>query len=277
MTLHMPQSLRATALAALQISEPQAKCAAVLALPCQLADVDPNANFAEPLKLPCRPERPELVASLKTPQISVHTAKGRASLLHALAHIELNAIDLALDIIWRFPLQPAQFYLDWAIVAQEEAKHFGMLADYLRALGYAYGDFPAHTGLWDMAEKTKTDLLGRLAIVPRTLEARGLDASPAVRKKFAAAGDQQATAILDTILQDEIGHVRIGNHWYLWLCEQRQCNPQSTYAQMLEHYALTPPRGPFNLEARRAAGFGEADLQALENHPRTQPSAALAP
>jgi uncharacterized ferritin-like protein (DUF455 family) len=158
---------------------------------------------------------------------------------------------------------PKQFYLDWAIVAQEEAKHFTLLSDHLSCLGYQYGDFPAHTGLWDMAERTKGDLLARLALVPRTLEARGLDASPPVRDKLLSAGDKRGAEILSIILKDEIGHVATGNHWYRWLCNQRSLDPKETYKSLMETYSAPRLRGPFNLEARRAAGFDEEELAAL--------------
>ena len=256
-------SLRATSLAVLQIYSPTEKCVATSTLLCDVSDVNSKEIFQEPVQLPCRPDRPTLVSTLKVQQRSVHTIDGRAALIHSLAHIELNAIDLGLDIVWRFPNMPDQFYLDWAIVAQEEAKHFTLLDNHLSSLGYQYGDFPAHNGLWTMAEKTKDDLLARLAIVPRTLEARGLDASPPVRDKLLAAGDRHGAEILTIILQDEIGHVATGNRWYRWLCNHRGMDPIATYKQMTEKYSAPKLRGPFNLEARRAAGFDEDELVAL--------------
>ena len=256
-------SLRANSLAALQICSPAEKCAATSALRCDASETDPEALFPEPGHLPCRPDRPTLVSVLKVQKRSAHTVEGRAALLHALAHIELNAIDLGLDIVWRFPDMPKQFYIDWAIVAQEEAIHFRLLADHLAGLGYQYGDFPAHTGLWDMAERTKGDLLARLALVPRTLEARGLDASPPVRDKLLSAGDKRGAEILSLILRDEIGHVATGNRWYRWLCTQRGLDPLATYTALTLQYSAPKLRGPFNLEARRAAGFDEDELAAL--------------
>lgn len=196
-------------------------------------------------------------------QRSVQTLEGRAALLHALAHIEFNAINLALDAVWRYPGLPDRFYLDWLKVAREEAHHFALLNDHLQSLGYRYGSFPAHDGLWHMAEKTRDDLLARLALVPRTLEARGLDASPLIRHKLASAGDKTGAGILDIILRDEIGHVAIGNHWYRWSCEQRGLEPVETYAELARRYAAPRLKGPFNLEARRAAGFSEEELTAL--------------
>jgi uncharacterized ferritin-like protein (DUF455 family) len=183
--------------------------------------------------------------------------------MHALAHIELNAIDLAADLVWRFAGQPDAFYLDWAGVAREEALHFGLLSDRLAELGHAYGDFPAHNALWEMAEKTRHDLLARIALVPRTLEARGLDASPPIRRKLEAVGDARGTAILDVILRDEIGHVQLGNRWYARLCAQRGLDPIATYEALAARHGAPRPRGPFNLEARRAAGFSEDELLRL--------------
>ena len=191
------------------------------------------------------------------------TAEGRAALIHALAHIELNAIDLALDLCWRFAGMPEAFYRQWIEVAKEEALHFELLRDHLRSLGFAYGDFPAHNALWEMAEKTKHDLLARVALVPRTLEARGLDASPPIRAKLVAAGDLRAGAILDIILRDEIGHVAVGNRWYREVCAARSLDPIATYAELAERYRAPRLRGPFNLDARRAAGFDDAELAAL--------------
>jgi uncharacterized ferritin-like protein (DUF455 family) len=212
------------------------------------------------LTLPGRPLRPELVAPLLVKSRSMRTDEGRAAMIHALAHIEFNAINLALDVIWRFAGMPRAFYEDWLQVAVEEAYHFSLLAAHLQTLGYAYGDFPAHNSLWDMAHKTSGDVLARIALVPRTMEARGLDAAPPVRNKLAQAGDHAAAAILDIILRDEIGHVAIGNRWYGWLCEQRQLDPIATFARLVTEFKAPPLRGPFNMEARRAAGFTETEL-----------------
>jgi uncharacterized ferritin-like protein (DUF455 family) len=184
-------------------------------------------------------------------------------LVHALAHIEFNAINLALDAIWRFAGMPAAYYTDWLRVAKEEAEHFTMLAAHLQTLGCAYGAFPAHDSLWEMAEKTRGDVLARMALVPRTLEARGLDATPGVRAKLAQAGDLAAAQILDIILREEVGHVEIGNRWYGWLCEQRGLEPRATYAALAAHHKAPVLKGPFNLEARRRAGFTEAELADL--------------
>jgi uncharacterized ferritin-like protein (DUF455 family) len=205
-----------------------------------------------------------LVPPKQVKQRTVHSLLGRAILIHSLAHIELNAVNLALDIVWRFPGMPPAFYSDWWAVAQDEARHFGLLRAHLGTLGHAYGDFPAHNGLWDMAEKTKGDVLARLAIVPRTLEARGLDMSPLLRDKLAQAGDAAGAAILDIILRDEITHVAVGNQWYRWQCDQQKCDPITTFAAMALQYDAPKQRGPFNWPARRAAGFVEEELAALQ-------------
>ena len=144
----------------------------------------------------------------------MRTLEGRAALIHALAHIEFNAINLALDAIWRFADMPQTYYRDWLKVAVEEAYHFSLLSTHLQTLGFKYGDFTGHNSLWEMADRTKSDVLARMALVPRTMEARGLDASPPLRNKLAQAGDTDAAKILDIILRDEIGHVAIGNHWF---------------------------------------------------------------
>ncbi|MFL9922690.1 ferritin-like domain-containing protein [Herbaspirillum lusitanum] len=245
---------------------PQAKCAGVAALYAawgagQLA-LDVQAGLSAPanLALPGRPQHPELVSPRQVKPRSMRTPEGRAILIHALAHIEFNAINLALDAIWRFPDMPRAYYEDWLQVAAEEAYHFSLLAAHLQTMGFDYGDFPAHNSLWDMAEKTQGDVLARIALVPRTMEARGLDAAPPVRAKLAQAGDQAAAEILDIIMRDEIGHVAIGNRWFGWLCEQRALDPIATFAELAQQHKAPVMRGPFNLPARRAAGFSEAEL-----------------
>jgi len=219
--------------------------------------------IAEPAGIPGRPAAPLLVPHTAIRQRSMRTVQGRAALIHALAHIEFNAINLALDICWRFAGMPRAFYAQWLGVAREEALHFELLRDHLRALGHDYGDFPAHNALWEMAHKTRHDLLARLALVPRTLEARGLDASPAVKAKLVGAGDLAAGRLLDIILRDEIGHVAIGNRWYRFVCAERGQDPLTTYAALAQRHGAPHLRGPFNYAARRAAGFDEAELQAL--------------
>jgi uncharacterized ferritin-like protein (DUF455 family) len=222
-----------------------------------------DTMIAESLHVPGRPDKPELIAPRLLKHRAMNTLEGRAALIHALAHIEFNAINLALDVIWRFANMPVKFYADWLKVADEEAYHFNLLNSHLQTLGFDYGYFDAHNSLWEMAERTKDSVLARIALVPRTMEARGLDASPQLRAKLAQVGDVAATKILDIILRDEIGHVAIGNHWFNWLCEQRNLETVATYKQLTEQYCAPKLRPPFNLSARRQAGFSEIELAYL--------------
>lgn len=224
-----------------------------------------QADLSTTQEIPGRPQRPELVPPLGVKRRAMNTVEGRAVLIHALTHIEFNAINLALDAIWRFAGMPEKYYTDWLQVAQEEAYHFTLLSEHLITLGFAYGDFPAHNSLWEMVERTQSDVLARMALVPRTMEARGLDATPAIRAKLAQAGDNAAAQILDIILRDEIGHVGIGNHWFSQLCQQRKLDPVTCYAELAAQYRAPKMRGPFNLDARRAAGFSEDELAALQS------------
>ena len=225
--------------------------------------LDTGASLTALKAVPGLPAKPELVAPRLLKRRSMNTQEGRAILIHALVHIEFNAINLALDAIWRFDNMPRAYYLDWLKVADEEALHFSLLAGHLHKLGHAYGDFPGHSSLWEMTDKTRFDVLARMALVPRTMEARGLDAVPSLREKLLQAGDGAAAAILDIILRDEIGHVLIGNRWYAYLCEQRGLEPVATYSALAMQYKAPVLRGPFNLPARRAAGFTEPELSAL--------------
>ena len=256
------REMRALALQALALRGWDEKTAAVAAIPAG-APVDAQREIAEPPGLPGRPDAPALVPPARLERRAVGTREGRAALLHALAHIEFNAVNLALDAIWRFAGMPPDYYRDWLRVAHEEARHFELLRSHLAGLGHAYGDFPAHDGLWETARRTRGDLLARLALVPRTLEARGLDASPAIRDKLARVGDAGGAAILDVILRDEIGHVAIGNRWYKWLCRERGLDPLAAYPELAQRYGAARLKGPFNLAARRAAGFDEDELRAL--------------
>lgn len=257
---------RTLALQALLCDDVATKCQLTSALSHELA-IDTCLVLPEPTPLPLAPGRPDtpvLVAPSQLKHRSVQSEQGRAVLLHALAHIEFNAINLALDIVWRFADMPETFYRDWLKVAREETYHFSLLQNQLRSLGHEYGDFPAHNGLWEMATKTASDILARLALVPRTLEARGLDASPAIRQKLAQAGDDNSAAVLDIILRDEIGHVAIGNHWYRFVCDKRGLDPVATYDKLAKAYNAPRLRGPFNLEARRQAGFDDIELDRLQ-------------
>ena len=260
---HPSSNLRTAALQLLLIESTQDKAAQVRAFSATQCPLDGLEILPEPPNLPGRPARPLLVLPAQLKTRAVGTLEGRAGLIHALAHIEANAINLALDMLWRFAGMPTRFYLDWWQVAQEEALHFELLQAHLNSLGFVYGDFPAHDGLWDMAERTKSDVLARLALVPRTLEARGLDATPAVRNRLVSVGDTAAAKILDIILHDEINHVAIGNRWYNHLCVLHQLDPLTTYADLARRFRAPTLKGPFNIQARRAAGFTEAELTAL--------------
>ncbi len=263
--------LRQTALHALQLADPEEKSALALDLQARAASISIacEASLEATQALPGHPARPPLLAHTAVARRSPATPGGRAALVHAIAHIEFNAINLALDAIWRFAGMPRQFYLDWLQVAAEEARHFRLLREHLRAhLGHDYGDFPAHQGLWSMCEKTAHDITARMALVPRTLEARGLDATPLIQHKLRGVGTPDAlaaVAILDIILREEIGHVAIGNHWFRWLCEQRGLEPVAHYAALAQRYEAPRPRPPLNAQARRAAGFSQAELDWLEH------------
>lgn len=261
--------LRAMALRWLTECDPQIKAASTIALKRSwdtgCLTLDPAARFSSNAAIPGRPVQPTLVSPRELERRPMNTAAGRAALIHALAHIEFNAINLALDALWRFADMPREFYVDWLQVAAEEALHFTLLNTHLQTLGYAYGDFNAHNSLWEMAEKTSSDVIARMALVPRTLEARGLDATPAVRAKLAQVEDDKAAAILDIILRDEVGHVAIGNRWYAWLCQQQGVEPLMTYRELARRYKAPVLKGPFNIDARRAAGFTELELLALNS------------
>ncbi len=272
---------RRQALAILRDPEPESKAAAALALRDQVAlHVPPGPPTADalppdwtltPLRaeaergpaLPGRPERPALVSATAVPARSPFTPEGRAALLHAICHIEFNAINLALDAVWRFEGMPTAFYLDWIGVAAEEASHFRLLRDHLRTLGHDYGDFLAHDGLWAMCDRTAGDIVARMALVPRTLEARGLDATPLIQDKLTRAGDLRAVEILDIILRDEVGHVAIGNRWFHHLCQAQQLDAVQLYPKLVAQYDAPRMRPPFNEAARRAAGFTDEELAYL--------------
>ncbi len=216
-----------------------------------------------PIAEPGRPAQPTLVSALAVAQRKVSSPEGRAALIHSIAHIEFNAINLALDAAYRFRDLPREYYGDWLKVAAEEAYHFTLLRDHLRSMEYDYGSFTAHNGLWEMAVRTAHDPLVRMALVPRVLEARGLDVTPTLIHKLASGGDQQAVKILEIILRDEVGHVRIGNRWYTYLCEQRSIEPVAMFRTLLQEYNAQL-RPPFHTEARLAAGFSAEELKTLE-------------
>lgn len=255
------RELALQALSANEVAEKLSLVAQLMALDHRL--IEPSSQLVAKQHIPGQPVKPELVAPKLVPRRAMHTVEGRASTIHALAHIEFNAINLALDAIWRFADLPQQYYLDWLLVAKEEALHFSLLQKHLQSMSYDYGDFVAHNSLWEMAVKTQEDVLARMALVPRTLEARGLDATPAMRARLAQAGEHAACEILDIILRDEIGHVAIGNRWYAYLCAQRGVDPLAIWHALRVQFKAPVMRPPFNIEARRAAGFSEAEIAEL--------------
>lgn len=245
-------------LAALCERDPSAKCARVAALGAADADGQ-GATLALDARIPGRPARPQLISPRDVPHRGLGTPEGRAAMIHAVAHIEFNAINLALDAALRFDGMPADYYADWISVAQDEARHFAMLSARLGQLGYAYGAFAAHNGLWEAAEKTAHDALARMALVPRVLEARGLDVTPGMIRRLDEVGDADTAAVLRVILDEEVRHVEIGTRWYRHLCAQRGVDPLTTFrALLVEHRVRLQP--PYNWPARRSAGFLPAEL-----------------
>ncbi|MGL4573560.1 MAG: ferritin-like domain-containing protein [Burkholderiaceae bacterium] len=255
--------LRTTALELLLVSDPVRKAAQVQAVDAAALAVNADRDIPQPDGLPGRPARPLLVPPRKVPQRTLNSADGRAALIHALAHIEFNAINLALDAVWRFAGMPPQYYRDWFGVAVEEAQHFSLLRAHLLLLGHDYGSFDAHDGLWEIAEKTKSNALARMGLVPRLLEARGLDASPAIRDKLRQAGDVAAAEIVSIILRDEVGHVAIGKPWFAFLCDRSGVERTTTFNALLTQHGVSAPRPPFNIDARRAAGFSAEEIEAM--------------
>jgi len=215
------------------------------------------------------PAKVEMVDPKFVKRRSVQTLHGKAALIHAILHIEYNAINIALDALYRFRDMPIEYYRDWLQVAVEEAYHYHLLEQYLSELGYQYGDFPAHGGLWEMVQKTAYDVMVRMALVPRLLEARGLDVTPEIAKRLKAAGDEKAFEILQIIFHDELGHVAVGNRWYHYLCQQRKIDPLQTFQALLEKHAPTYLRRPFSIEARKKAGFQDSELELI--HQLTEP------
>ena len=218
--------------------------------------------------LPLRPgrrEKPELIPPRHMEKRSLHTLKGRIALLHALAHIELNAVDLALDIVARFTTErvPHSFFDGWMQVAFEEAKHFRLVRDRLRELGADYGDLPAHDGLWQAAHDTRNDLTARLAVVPLILEARGLDVTPTLQAKMRETGDDASADILDIIYNDEKGHVAVGAKWFRFLCAREKKDPSVAFKELVRLNFRSPLKPPFNDVARAEAGLTPSFYRAL--------------
>jgi uncharacterized ferritin-like protein (DUF455 family) len=262
-----PTELRSLALQGLCTTDPQEKVAFTQNLYAQAATLSIAKGALTPSRIiPGRPTQPMLMTHLNIPKRSPYTPDGLAALVHAVCHIEFNAINLALDAIWRFADMPRDYYLDWLRIASEEATHFDLLSTQLRAMGSHYGAFAAHNGLWDMTEKTADNITARMALVPRTLEARGLDATPPMQEKLRKVGSPEAiklVAILEIILRDEIGHVAIGNRWYHWLCQRDGLEPVAYFRHLIAHYKAPQIKPPFNEAARRQAGFTDAEMQAL--------------
>ena len=260
--------LRAASLAILASADIQTKVSQLLALfdryqeQCVSLDVSHNLDPQDHV-LPGRPAKPELVLPKLVPKRRMDTTEGRAGLLHSLAHIEFNAMNLALDAIWRFPNLPKAYYEDWLKVAKEEAYHFSLVNEHLHSLGFTYGDFPAHNSLWEMVERTTDSVIARMALVPRTMEARGLDAVPSIRDRFKQIQETRAVEILEIILNDEIGHVLIGNRWFNFLCANEGLSPIAAYRELAEKYRAPVLKGPFNMEARMQAGFTPEELSLL--------------
>ncbi len=251
--------------------DPAAKCERVEALwqACRERRQrrDPSEAPPRAMPIPGRPDRPRLVPPRDLPRRSLQDDTGRAAMLHAIAHIEFNAINLALDAAWRFRHTPEAFAHQWLQVAWDEVRHFRLLQRRLEALGFAYGDFPAHNGLWEMACKTAHSLQARMAMVPRVLEARGLDVTPGIRARFQAVGDEASCAVLDVILEEEVAHVACGDRWFRWACAQAGEEPEAAFQRLLAEYYPRGLSGPFNCTARLEAGFSRAELERLGCEP----------
>ena len=250
------------------LPDPAQKCKEVSNLQVQLNTSDlplqPTATI-EDIKTPGRPAKPNLVTPQEVPRRSLVTATGRAALIHAITHIEFNAINLALDAAYRFQDQPARYYYDWIHVANEEAQHFSMLRARLQQLHHDYGDFDAHNGLWEMAQKTNHSMVARMALIPRVLEAKGLDVTPGMILRLRQHGEQDTANILEVIFGQEIGHVAIGTHWFQHACKQQGLVPDATFQALLKQYFSGGLRGPFQIEARRKAGFSQTELDVIQN------------
>ena len=264
----LPTELHAAAAHCLWLSAPADKLGATAALAEGFAAgaILPGEGPAPAaIASPGRPARPLLVQPRDLPQRGLGSSEGRAAFVHAIAHIEFNAINLALDAVYRFRGMPDAFYCDWVGVAADEARHFALLAERLAELGHAYGDFDAHDGLWDMARRTADDCLARMALVPRVLEARGLDVTPGMIERLQALGDRRTADILVLILREEVAHVAAGSRWFRWCCEQAGREPASAFAALVRAHATHAVRGPFNEAARTAAGFSEHEMRDLRD------------
>ena len=254
--------------ACLAISSPEEKCCAVtdlwVAVQTGNFEFDPHTPVT-PIGVAGHPDRPELVDPSKVKRRRLGSEAGRAALVHAITHIEFNAINLALDAVFRFRDMPQQFYLDWISVAADEVRHYQLLSSRLQTMGFNYGDFPAHNGLWEMAQRTADDCMKRMALVPRVLEARGLDVTPGMIERLVTAGDTETSRILEVILDEEVRHVKIGSHWFRVCCDQRGLEPESTFLGLVKEYFSGSLRGPFNISARMQAGFTQREMDAISS------------
>jgi uncharacterized ferritin-like protein (DUF455 family) len=223
-----------------------------------------KAELPTPIAAPGRPDKPVLIPPKNLPKRGMGTTEGRACFLHAITHIEFNAVNLAWDAVYRFRNMPYEFYADFVKVASDEARHFTMLSKRLQEMDVRYGDFEAHNGLWEMAEKTAHSCLARMALVPRVLEARGLDVTPGMMMRLRSVGDHVSADILEIILEEEIPHVAAGTRWFLWCCELENKEPLQTFSDLITGLAKASIRGPYNLPARSAAGFGDIEMAMLE-------------
>lgn len=250
----------------LAFSSPDEKCQAVaelwLAVEAGHFEFDPHTPVL-PIADPGRPAKPALVEPSQVKRRRLGSEAGRAALVHAVTHIEFNAINLALDAVYRFRDMPRQYYIDWVSVAADEARHYQLLSGRLQSMGYDYGDFPAHNGLWEMAQRTADDCMKRMALVPRVLEARGLDVTPGMIERLQSAGDDETVRVLRIILEEEVRHVEIGSHWFRLCCDQRGLEPEKTFLVLLSEYFGGKLRGPFNIPARMQAGFTQREMDAL--------------
>ena len=259
-------SLTSGAVAILAIADPAAKASASRRL-AEIWDAGGlDVGDSVPPPRPARPERPLLRPPKEMPKRRAFgSLAGRIALLHAVAHIELNAIDLAWDLVARFggPNLPREFFDDWIGVAEEEAKHFSLVARRLAAFGARYGDLPAHDGLWEAAQATAHDLLARLAVVPLVLEARGLDVTPGMIERLRRFGDDESATVLQVIYDDEIGHVAAGRRWFEWLCRRRDVPPAATYQALVRTHFKGALKPPFNRAGRDAAELPAAFYEPL--------------
>jgi uncharacterized ferritin-like protein (DUF455 family) len=275
-----PGSLGEAALAVLTAAAPLEKMrrSRVHAAAWRAGRLSPTVAVVPPDR-PARPERPELKLPRDMPKRGRGgSAQNRIALLHALAHIELNAIDLAWDIVCRFPDAglPAAFIDDWVRVADDEARHFGMLETRLNTLGASYGDLPAHDGLWQAAVDTAHDLAARLAVVPMVLEARGLDVTPDAIRRLRAFGDPESADLLQVIHDDEIAHVAAGRRWFVELCQRREVDPVTLWQDLVRRHFRGGLKRPFNLDSRNRAGFGPEFYEPITPAlPSTDPASAV--